>query len=82
MCVLNRNPEPRAFTFDWKAEKLTDELSGRAAKFDQTTYQLRNLWTHQEAGTTLTPLSAQIPGHDVLTLRLSTRTYQSAVFRK
>jgi alpha-galactosidase len=82
MCVLNRNPEPRTFTFDWKAETLTDDLSGRAAKFDQTTYQVRNLWTHQEAGTTETPLTAQIPGHDVLTLRLSPHAYESAVFRK
>ena len=29
MCVLNRNTEPQKFTFDWKSEKVTDEISNR-----------------------------------------------------
>ncbi len=70
MCVLNRNKEPRQITFDWKNEKVTDEISKRETKFDTTTYRVRDLWKKQGLGTTETPLSAEVPGHDVLAIRL------------
>jgi alpha-galactosidase len=71
MCVLNRNTEPRSFTFAWKKHKMSDELSNRDAGFAKTTYTLRNLWTHEDAGTTQETLKAVVPGHDVLMFRLS-----------
>ena len=45
MCVLNRGATPQKFTFDWNNEKVTDDLSKRDARFDTTTYGLRDLWT-------------------------------------
>jgi alpha-galactosidase len=71
MCILNRNTTPKQFTFDWKNEKVTDDLSKRDAAFDKTTYHVRDLWAKKDLGTSQDVLTAEVPGHDVLTLRLS-----------
>jgi alpha-galactosidase len=70
MCILNRNQEAKNVSFDWAGEKVTDNFAKRAANFSTTTYTLRDLWTKKETGTTQEVLSAKIPGHDVLLLRL------------
>jgi alpha-galactosidase len=70
MGALNRGTNSATFTFDWKQEKVADGFSQRDAHFDTTTYQLENLWTQTGLGTTAAPLRAEVPGHDVLLLRL------------
>jgi alpha-galactosidase len=70
MCALNRGTNSQSILFDWKNEKVSDDLSKRDAHFDTTTYSLRNLWTKQDAGDTTQSLNAEVPGHDVLMLRL------------
>jgi alpha-galactosidase len=70
MCALNRGKNAEKISFDWKNEKVSDNFSQRDADFATTTYSLENLWTKQSAGTTKEILSAKIPGHDVLLLRL------------
>jgi alpha-galactosidase len=70
MCVLNRNTEPKQINFDWKTERVADDISMRETKFDSTTYRVRDLWLKQDIGTTDAALVAEVPGHDVLTLRL------------
>jgi alpha-galactosidase len=70
MCILNRNKDPQKIAFDWKSEKVTDDIFNRETKFDTTTYRIRDLWKKLDLGTTKTPLSAEVPGHDVLALRL------------
>jgi len=70
MCVLNRNRDPQKFAFDWKSEKVTDDVANRETKFDAVTYRIRDLWQKQDLGTTKAPLSADVQGHDVLLLRL------------
>jgi len=49
---------------------VNDDLSKRDAALAKTRYKLRNLWTGQFAGNTGKALSANLPGHDVLVLRL------------
>jgi alpha-galactosidase len=71
--ALNRNKDARKITFDWKTEHVNDELSKRDAAFATTRYQLRNLWNGQIAGNTSKALSSEVPGHDVLVLRLLAR---------
>jgi len=71
LMVLNRNPSPRAVSFDWAAEPVRDELSQRDAGFGKTRYALRDLWQGRDAGRTDKPLRAELPGHDVLVLRLT-----------
>jgi alpha-galactosidase len=71
LLVLNRNKEPRHVSFDWKAEKVSDELSKRDAAFAQTNYKLRNLWNGRFVGSTAKALAAEVPAQDVLMLRLT-----------
>jgi alpha-galactosidase len=70
MCVLNRNKDAQKISFDWKNENVTDSFSSRDTAFATTTYAVQDLWTEKDAGTTQEPLTAEIPGHDVLLLRL------------
>ena len=70
-CALNRGTTPRKISFDWKKEDVSDDFSKRDAHFDTTVYSLRNLWSEQSAGSTRRALEAEIPGHDVLMLRLT-----------
>jgi alpha-galactosidase len=71
MCALNRGQDAQKISFDWKKENVADSFSKRDADFSTTTYSLQNLWTKESAGTTKKKLSAEIPGHDVLLLRLT-----------
>ena len=70
MCILNRQTTPQSATFDWKNETVTDDVSGREADFNEKVYQLRDVWRKVDTGTTEDILTAVIPGHDVLMLRL------------
>ncbi len=70
VAFLNRSTSARKISFDWKNELVSDSLSKREARFDTTTYALRDLWTRRDAGTTARTLSAEIPPHDILMLRL------------
>jgi alpha-galactosidase len=70
MCVLNRNTMPRKITFNWKNERVADDFSKREARFDTTVYRLEDLWKKKQLGSTNKPLAAEVPGHDVLMLRL------------
>ncbi len=78
MCALNRGKDAQKISFDWKNENVSDAFSRRDANFSATTYALQNLWTKESAGTTADALSAEIPGHDVLVLRLKNSSAASA----
>ena len=70
MCVLNRSKAPQKISFDWKNEKVSDQLSNRDLMGDGAGYNLLNLWTGKGIGSTKETLNAEVPGHDVLLLRL------------
>ncbi|MFH1196210.1 MAG: glycoside hydrolase family 27 protein [bacterium] len=70
MTILNRNSDPRKVSFDWKNENVDDKFSGRKTEFVKIVYSLKNLWTKEAAGTTKEKLETEVPGHDVLVLRL------------
>ena len=74
MCLLNRNKAAKQISFDWKNENVADTFARREANFATMTYTFQNLWTKQSAGTTAETLSSEIPGHDVLMLRLKAAT--------
>ena len=78
MCLLNRGKAAQTISFDWKNENVADGFSKRDANFSTTTYSLRDLWTKKETGTTQETLAAEIPGHDVLMLRLKNNSTTSA----
>jgi hypothetical protein len=82
MTILNRNTTAKKISFDWKNENVNDSLSKRDAKFSTTTYGLKDLWAKKDAGTTQTTLAAEIPGHDVLMLRLTSGAAPSTPAQK
>lgn len=71
MCVLNRSNVTKQIVFDWKNENVYDNLIRRGPQFDKVQYSIRDLWVKKDLGTTATQLVADVPGHDVLMLRLS-----------
>ena len=70
MAVLNRGEAAYQLSFDWQREQVADTFSKREARFDLTEYSVRDLWAGRDLGTTRRTLSATIPPHDVLMLRL------------
>ena len=70
MAVLNRGETAARFEIDWRRQVVADELSGREARFGARRFQIRDLWTGQDLGTTHRALTAEVPGHDVLMVRL------------
>jgi alpha-galactosidase len=70
LAILNRGEAAATVEIDWRHETVADGLSGRQARFGARRYRLRDLWTGRDLGSTREPLTAQVPGHDVLMARL------------
>ncbi len=70
MCLLNRSVKAKRVSFNFADETVSDSLSHRDTDFGKTTYALLDIWTGKDLGNTNEPLEAEIPGHDVLMLRL------------
>ncbi|WP_410795969.1 glycoside hydrolase family 27 protein [Parvularcula sp. LCG005] len=70
MTFLNRSDSAQTITMDF-AEDWTDAQTQHTAKFSEATYTLRDLWKHQDVGTTAKPFRRKVPPHDVVMVRLS-----------
>jgi len=70
ICILNRGTAPLPVELVWQDETVVDELSGRQTLFKARLYRVRDLWTGEDLGTTRETLTAEVPGHDVLMVRL------------
>lgn len=71
VCFLNRSVEPLELNFDWKSNPMKDPDFDYTFDFTRNTYDLLNVWSGKQQGTTKKVLKASIPGHDVLMFRLS-----------
>ncbi len=71
VCFLNRAVEPLDLNFDWKSNPMKDPDFDYTFDFTRNTYDLLNVWSGKQQGTTKRVLKASIPGHDVLMFRLS-----------
>ena len=71
ICFLNRDIEAKQLHFDWKKFTVNDGISKTYIDFSQTSFKLRNLWTHKDQGNTKKSLDVEIGGHDVLMFRAS-----------
>lgn len=70
VCFLNRSKSSQGIAFDWKEYRIDDGLSKLSVDFNNTTYNIRDLWAKKPAGTTAQKFITTIPGHDVIMLRL------------
>jgi alpha-galactosidase len=70
MCVLNRGKESQKISFDWTKECVLDSIFSKETSFDKIEYNIFDLWTKKDLGTTKKVLEAEVPSRDVLMLRL------------
>lgn len=66
LCFLNRGDLPAKVDFDFIANTVQDDLSGKDTNFGKITYSIHNVWTKKKMGTTKKNLSATVPPRDVL----------------
>jgi len=71
MCVLNRGNAAQQVKFAWQDEPVADDFSGRETLFKARRYRIRDLWSGEDLGTTRRTLETEVPGHDVLMVRLT-----------
>jgi alpha-galactosidase len=70
VCFLNRGIMPKKISFDWQRNNVNDTLSGHDTNFGRSVYKIRDLWAKKDIGTTEKIFDAEVPGHDVIMLRL------------
>ena len=72
VAFLNRNKnKPVTIHFNWQQALINDTLSHAMLDATSVSYNIRNVWTKEDVGNTKKPLSAVVPAHDVLMLRLN-----------
>ncbi|MGD2035514.1 MAG: glycoside hydrolase family 27 protein [Bacteroidales bacterium] len=71
VCFLNRSEQTKSVNFDWTHWYVKDDLKELVLDLKSNEFRIRNIWTHKDQGTTKESLTAELPGHDVIMLRLS-----------
>lgn len=71
ICFLNRSKKPVTVTYDFKQQPVIDTFSKTNINFQTTPYTILNTWMKKEIGNTSKPLTVNVPGHDVVMVRLS-----------
>jgi alpha-galactosidase len=71
ICFLNRGKNAATLNFDWKANALNDELTGRKADFNTEEFSILNVWETKKPTSTKKPLQTNINGHGVVMLKLT-----------
>ena len=73
LVFVNMREEKRTLTFDWKKHPIKDDQFGKNLVFNDKEYELRDLFAHKNIGDTSSPLQIEIPGQDLLMLRVSAK---------
>jgi len=70
VCFLNRSHTPMKVNFNWKEEVIIDTLFNKTMNANDHTYKIRSMWTMCNMVDTQKPLTAMLPAHHVIVLRL------------
>ena len=70
-CALNRGSSPQKIHVSWQSQKCKDPVFGGDPSFNQHVFKLKNLWSQISLGTTRETLDIDVPGHDVVMLRMA-----------
>lgn len=68
LCFLNRSDLDWKLDYDWRRQTI---YFARGINFRKNTYTVRDLWKHKDLGTTEKNLTATIPSHGCLMVRIS-----------
>jgi alpha-galactosidase len=71
ICFLNRDSVQKKIEYDWLNTVVIDDFAKRQTNYQQIEYKLRDVWKHEDIGTTKKVLKAVVPGHDVLMFRMT-----------
>jgi alpha-galactosidase len=71
VCFLNRAKKKQEIKFEWTSNAIVDKNFDFNYNFDETEYEIYDIWNKSSIGTTKKLLKKVINGHDVLMLRLS-----------
>jgi alpha-galactosidase len=71
ICFLNRDSVQKNIEYDWLNTVVIDDFAKRQTNYQQIEYKLRDVWKHEDIGTTKKVLKAVVPGHDVLMFRMT-----------
>jgi alpha-galactosidase len=69
VCFMNRSDSPWKDRYNWK--RLNIYHRGKAIKFKNRDYTIRDLWKHKSLKTTREPLKLNVPSHGVLMVKLT-----------
>jgi alpha-galactosidase len=70
VCFLNRDVVAKDIHFKWSDHVVVDDVTDRKLDFSKQEFQIRDVWSKQNLGTTGASLRHTVQGHDVLMLRL------------
>src|ERR1700690_1199768 len=68
---LNRGTATVSLRYDWRKHRIEDQVSKTDFDFAKKTYQIRNIWSHQDLGSTKPAFVLRIPVHDVGMVKLN-----------
>ncbi len=71
VCFLNRSITPKKVNFSWKDHPVNDALSKTNIDFTQAAYKIKDLWAKKDLGKTNEKFEREVPGRDVLMIRLN-----------
>ena len=72
-CFLNRSKDVKDIKFIWAENAISDTLAKRDVNFEETTFNIYDIWDDKEAGTTKKEYTTKLSGHDVKLLQLSVK---------
>jgi alpha-galactosidase len=70
---LNRGSKAQNVEFEWAEHLVKDDLTKRYFDFKRKRYELRDLWSRKNRGSTASTFKTTLPSHDVIMLRLKPR---------
>jgi len=70
ICFFNKSDQKHTIDFDWSEKNISDDFSKKTLNTKDGNYSIKDLWTKKNLGTTKKNLTAEIPSHDVLMVRL------------
>ncbi len=70
ICFLNRSDTPQGVDFEFKGRQIVDSFAGLSLDFDKATFNIRNVWTKKNIGTTKKAIYTTVPPRDVLQIVL------------
>lgn len=69
LCFVNRSELPWNLDYNWKGTKIHHNY--KTVDFSEQTYEMYDVWKHENIGSTDTNLTTTIPTHGVLMLKLT-----------